>query len=87
MDGYTCLNQTLNKQLSDEELKDFLSRAVVQLNQELTQDLLSIVSELISLRAAKNQNNYNGEHAQEFMERHPYGYYDAESNYGVDEDE
>lgn len=55
MDGYEYLNQTLNKKLNDEELKDFLSRAVVQLNQELTQDLLSIVNELIDLRATKNQ--------------------------------
>ena len=61
MDGYAYLNQTLNKQLSDEELKDFLSRAVVQLDQELTQDLLSIVNELINLRATKNKfNNLGG---------------------------
>ena len=85
MDGYAYLNQTLNKQLNDEELKDFLSKAVVQLNQELTQDLLSIVNELIHLRAAKNQNNYDGEHAQEFIERHPYGYYDSENDYDIDE--
>ena len=55
MDGYADLNQILNKQLTDEELKDFLSRAVVQLDQELTQDLLSIVNELIDLRATKIQ--------------------------------
>lgn len=55
MDSYADLNQVLNKQLNDEELKDFLSRAMVQLDQELTQDLLSIVNELIHLRAAKNQ--------------------------------
>lgn len=60
MDGYAYLNQTLNKQLSDEELEDFLSRAVVQLNQELTEDLLSIVNELINLRATKNKFNSSG---------------------------
>ena len=38
------------ERLTDEQLSDFLSRACVQLNPELTQSLIQIVRELIAIR-------------------------------------